>query len=304
MAYPKTDIHQDITNNIITLLDQVDLTEYEPPFANLAALGIPENPVTRNQYQGINILPLWFNQKSKALRSNQWASFKQWQQIGAKVKKGEKGSRIIFYKTLIKEDQNDQGETEEARIPMLRQYVVFNASQVEGYERQKQTSLPVTDNVKHLSTIDQFCENTGADIRCEEDEAYYSHRDDYINMPNSKLFLDTKHATATENYYATLLHELTHWTGASKRLNRPGIAGKVEKKDYAFEELIAELGCAFLCAKLNIKQSQPKDHALYIKSWLSALRDDKTFIFKASAQAAKATQHLNDLQCEVPNELN
>ena len=300
----KPDIHQDITNNIITLLDQVDLKDYEPPFANLAALGIPENPITNNSYQGVNILALWFNQKSKGLRSNKWASFKQWKQIGARVKKGEKGSRIIFYKTLIKEDSS-QGESEnqEIKIPMLRQYVVFNASQVEGFEEQA-TPIPEIDHVERNKLIDEFCQNSGAEIRSESQEAFYSPIGDYINMPDSKLFLDTKHATATENYYATLLHELNHWTGASKHLDRPGIAGKVDKKDYAFEELIAELGCTFLCAKLNIKQSQPKDHALYIKSWLSALRDDKTLIFKASAQAAKATQYLNDLQSGVSNELN
>ncbi|MDW3191271.1 MAG: zincin-like metallopeptidase domain-containing protein [Cytophagales bacterium] len=300
----KTDIQQDITNNIINLLDQVDLKDYEPPFANLAALGIPENPITKKSYQGVNILALWFNQKSKSLPSNKWASFKQWQQIGAHVKKGEKGSRIIFYKTLIKEDSShSEGESQEIKIPMLRQYVVFNASQVEGFEEQGPT-IPEIDQVERDKLIDEFCQNSGADIRSESQEAFYSPIGDYINMPESKLFIDTKNATATENYYATLLHELTHWTGSSKRLNRAGITGKVEKKDYAFEELIAELGCAFLCARLNIKQSQPKDHALYIKSWLSALKDDKTFIFKASAHAARASQYLDDLQCEVSNELN
>ena len=294
----KPDIQQEITNNIITLLDEVDLKDYQPPFANLAALGIPENPITKNQYQGINILALWFNQKSKSLRSNKWASFKQWQQAGASVKKGEKGSRIIFYKTLTKENETESGNTEEVKIPMLRQYVVFNASQVEGFEDDGQIRLPETDMVERLSLVDEFCQSTGADIRTDGDEAFYSPLGDYINMPETSLFFETDQARATENYYSTLLHELTHWTGAKQRLDRKNDPNKKAIENYAFEELIAELGAAFLCAQHNIKQTQPKDHALYIKSWLSALRNDKTLIFKASAQAAKASQYLNELQQE------
>ncbi|MEQ9230594.1 MAG: zincin-like metallopeptidase domain-containing protein [Cyclobacteriaceae bacterium] len=295
----KPDHHQEITNNIIELLDRVNLNDYQPPFANLAALGIPENPITKNQYQGINILSLWFNQKSKSLPSNKWASFKQWQQIGASVKKGEKGSRIIFYKTLIKDDERETGEAKEVKIPMLRQYVVFNAAQVEGFDDDQQNKIPEKDNVERLSLIDEFCQNTGADIRSESSEAFYSRLGDYINMPDTSLFLDTHQASATENYYSALLHELTHWTGGKKRLDRKNDPNRKSMENYAFEELIAELGSAFLCAQLALRQTQPKGHALYIKSWLQALRNDKTMIFKASAQAAKSTTLLNDLQKEL-----
>ena len=117
-------------------------------------------------------------------------------------------------------------------------------------------------------------------------------------MPDTALFYDTKHASATENYYSTLLHELTHWTGGKKRLDRKNDPNKKHIENYAFEELIAELGAAFLCAQHHINQTQSRDHALYIKSWLSALRNNKTLIFKASAQAAKATTYLNALQQE------
>lgn len=294
----KHDIHQDITNNIITLLDQVNLEEYEPPFANLAALGIPENPTTNKQYQGINILALWFNQSAKSFSSNKWATYKQWQSIGAQVKAEQKRSRIIFYKTLIKEDKNEQGESKEQKIPMLRQYDVFNADQVEGYEDESLEHILEIDKVERSALIDSFCKSAGADIRSEDSRAFYSPMGDYINMPDTRLFVDTKHASASENYYSTLLHEMTHWTGNKKRLDRQKDAKKKHIENYAYEELIAELGAAFLCAQFNIKQTQPKDHALYIKSWLTALRNDKTLIFKASAQAAKATGYLNDLQPE------
>lgn len=292
---PKNDIHQELTNSIIEILDTVDLKDYKPPFANLAALGIPENPTTSKKYQGINILSLWFNQKSKEYQSNKWASFKQWQQAGAQVKKGEKGTRIIFYKTLIKDQDNESGEDNQIKIPMLKQYTVFNASQVEGFDDKDQNIKPAFDKVKRLELVDEFCKNTKAVIKTGGDEAYYAPKEDYINMPETALFFDTKETSATENYYSTLLHELSHWTGAKSRLNRQGDKSKKPIENYAFEELIAELGSAFLCAQHNIVQTQPKNHALYIKSWLQALKNDKTFIFKAAAQAAKAQEYLNDL---------
>lgn len=291
----KPDIHQHVTDQIITLLDEVDLDDYQPPFAGLAAQGLPFNPTTENHYQGVNILALWFNQQAKSYPSNQWATFKQWKDKGANVKKGEKGSRVIFYKTLVKSEENERGEEEEKQIPMLRLYTVFNASQVDGYEDQNAASAPVEDKVERLALVEQFCQQTRADIRTGENRAYYHKLEDFINMPPSASFLDTSQISATEQYYSTLLHELTHWTGASKRLDRPGMATKIKAEDYAFEEVVAELGAAFLCAHHGITQTLPKNHAIYIKSWLQSLKEDKTHIFKAAAQAAKATHYLSEL---------
>ena len=184
---------------------------------------------------------------------------------GFSQKKGEKGSRIIFYKTLIKDQENEQ-DGEDVRIPMLRQYTVFNAAQVEGFEDQEQNHQPEKDNVDRNTLMDEFCKSTGADIRSEESEAYYSPLGDYINMPDTALFYDTKHASATENYYSTLLHELTHWTGGKKRLDRKNDPNKKHIENYAFEELIAELGAAFLCAQHHINQTPAqRPCALYQK---------------------------------------
>ncbi|MCG8533230.1 MAG: ArdC-like ssDNA-binding domain-containing protein, partial [Desulfovibrionales bacterium] len=248
----KPDIHKEVTDKIISLLDKVDTHEYKPPFAGLAAQGLPVNPTTGNHYQGVNILALWFNQRSCKFASNKWATFKQWKNNGAQVRKGEKGSRIIFFKTLLKSEVNAEGQQEEIKIPVLRLYTVFNASQVDGYEAENIHTAPETDKVERIKLVDQFCAATKADIRTGESEAYYDRVEDYINMPETSMFLDTPDTSATENYYSTLLHELTHWTGARKRLDRPGITGKVAKQDYAFEELIAELGAAFLCARHGI----------------------------------------------------
>lgn len=288
------DIHEDITNKIIDLLERVDLADYKPPFASFSKSGLPINPTTDHHYQGVNILNLWCIQHKRNFHSNEWATFKQWKEQGAAVKKGEKGSRIIFYKTLLKEEQNKQGEMEAQKIPMLKLYSVFNATQVEGYDTIR-PELPETDQVERIALIDEFCANTKAEIRHDEPEAYFVSKEDYINMPDTRLFTDENGDSATENYYATLLHEMTHWTGAKSRLNREGITDRSKEALIVKEELIAELGSAFLCAQLGIEQTQPKNHALYIKSWLTALKNDKTMIFKAAAQAAKAQSFLNEL---------
>lgn len=293
-AKNKIDIHEQVTNQIIDLLDQVDLDNYQPPFASLAAKGLPLNPTTKNHYQGVNILNLWFNQQAKKFSSNHWASFKQWKDNGAKIKKGEKGTRIVFYKTLTKTEENSSGETETHKIPMLRLYTVFNANQVENYN-QDAIKVPEQDRVERISLVEEFCSKTGADIRHGGDEAFFAPDEDFIQMPETRLFLDTEEASATENYYSTLLHELTHWTGSKHRLKRDLAHNQKEREKYAFEELVAELGAAFLCAHHGIAQNHPPNHALYIKSWLKALQDDKTFIFKASAQAAKAVDFLDQL---------
>lgn len=289
----KVDIHQQVTDQIISLLDQVELEDYEPPFAMMAMQGLPVNPTTSNTYQGVNILSLWFNQMAKKFTSNEWATFKQWKDAGAQVRKGEKSSRIIFYKTLIGSEKNDKGEHVETKIPMLRTYAVFNANQVEDYTPNQDQFSPRIDKVEKIPLVDSFCSATGAVIYHAEDRAYYTHSGDFINMPETSSFEDTELASATENYYSTLLHELTHWTGAKHRLDRDLKTSIGDQSKYAFEELVAELGAAFLCARFDITQTQPKHHAIYIKSWLKALRNDKTHIFKASAQAAKAVEYLS-----------
>jgi len=292
----KQDIYQEVTDKIISVLDAVDFEDFQAPFAGLAAQGMPLNPVTENHYGGINIPSLWCDQQAKGFASNQWATFKQWKQKGAQVRKGEQASPIIFYKSWNKEQENDQGEKENITIPVMRFYSVFNAAQVDGYVASADETSGEVDLVERIATVDRFCARTGADVRHGECSAFYNRKHDYINMPETIRFRETDYATATENYYAVLLHELTHWTGAPKRLARDKAQSKAELKKYAFEELIAELGAAFLCSRLKITQTPRKTHAAYIKNWLQAMRGDKKFIFKASAQAARAAQYLETFQ--------
>ena len=293
--YQKTDIQQEVTNQIINLLEQVDLKDYHPPFASLSSLGLPTNPVTDKAYQGINILSLWSHQQRKSFSSNRWATFKQWKDYCAQVRKGEKSSQIIFYKTLIKEE-GEGAEKQDVKIPMLKTYHVFNADQVEGYIPEIEPLKDKIDQVKRIESVDLFCKQTGAIIKHQGDGAYYNPLQDYIAIPETVHFQNTPLADATENYYSTLLHELTHWTGSKQRLDRKNDTQNTAKENYAFEELVAELGAAFLCAQHQITQTQPKHHAIYIKSWLKALKDNKAYIFKASAQANKAVDYLNTQQ--------
>ncbi|GAB5512199.1 MAG: zincin-like metallopeptidase domain-containing protein [Hyphomicrobiales bacterium] len=292
----KRDIQQEITDKIVRLLERIDTADYQAPFAGLAAQGLPLNPTTAHRYQGINVPSLWIDQQEKRFTSNHWATFRQWKETGAQVRKGEKGSPIIFYKTLTRTEENAKGEAEEISIQMMRFYSVFNANQVDGYAHHESAPPNETDLVTRIETAERYCAASGADIRHGGCGAFYDRMGDFINVPETIAFVDTKHASATENYYATLLHELTHWTGAAHRLDRDNAKTRKEIDKYAFEELIAELGAAFLCAKLGVVQTPRDDHAHYIKSWLKALKDDKTCIFKASAQAARAVDYLDALQ--------
>lgn len=293
---PTIDIYQKITDKIINLLEQVDFKDYEAPFGGLSTQGIPLNPFTENQYNGVNIPCLWFYQQENNFSSNKWATFKQWKDNGAQVRKGEKGSQIVFYKTLLKTEENEQGEADTHKIPMLKLFTVFNANQVDGYEDSEAPQIEQQEPVNSIKLVEEFCQNTGATIKHGGNEAFYARQSDYIQMPDKENFVATKDANTTENYYSVLFHELTHWTGAPHRLDRDKAQSKKEQEKYAFEELVAELGAAFLCAQTQLSQAPKESHALYIKSWLKALRNDNKYIFRASAQAGQAVAYLNDLQ--------
>ena len=291
----KRDIHEQITNQIIELLEQVDPSDYCAPFAKLADQGMPLNAATNANYSGINIPALWMAQMVKGFSSCHWATFKQWKALGATVKKGEKGTQIVFYKQIKGKRTDDNGNEEKINIPMLKTYTAFNVDQVEGFEVPKADNAKTLDLVERNAAIDQFVLSTDATINKGPFAAYFP-ASDIISMPDTSAFNDTNYCSASDTYYSTLFHELTHWTGAKKRLDRDGITKNDTKARYAFEELIAELGAAFQCAKFGICQDGREDHAIYIQNWLTALKSDKTFIFKAAAAASKAVEFMDQLQ--------
>ena len=271
--------YETITNKIVKQMESAG-TGWMNPMQGLS--GMPTNAVTGRRYSGINIMIL-------GLSGQAWATYKQWQSIGAQVKKGEKGTPVIFYKPLKVEDKNTGEET---TIPMLKTFMVFHAGQVDGYEAE---CLELTE-AERISAADQWVSNSGADIRFNDLQgAFYKPIADYIQVPSLEAFKASQHSTQTENYYSTLLHELTHWTGHKSRCDRQ-LGNKFGNTEYAFEELVAELGAAFQCALLGITNEPREDHAQYLNSWIKCLKSEPKAIFKAAALAEKAVQYIESLQ--------
>ena len=283
----KTDIYQKVTDQIIAAIENGLEGNFELPWHHISA--VPQNARTGNFYNGVNVPLLWVNQIHSQYVSGQWATYKQWAELGAQVKKGEKGAPVVFWKAIDIEPEEDN---EEAETRMFARWsTVFNADQVEGYDVQ---SFEPSD-IQAIGAADAVIDASGADIRHEGQRAFYSVSGDYISVPCPKYFKATCDSSATENYYSTIFHELVHWTGSESRLDRQK-NNKFGGEDYAFEELIAELGAAMVCAKTGVATAPRQDHAHYIKNWLEALKSDKRFIFSASSQAQKAADFLFSLQ--------
>jgi antirestriction protein ArdC len=288
----KKDIQQLVTDSIIGQLEAGTIPWQKPWKDNgPSSFCLPKNAVTGKSYNGVNIILLWGSSIEKQYASNEWASFKQWQSKNEFVRKGEKGSFIVYADSFEKEV-----EDEIKKIPFLKYSVVFNRCQLASYEPENINQ----DNdkktlVERIAAVDDFIGNTLAVIEHREGGAYYDTVNDKIVMPSETLFLETERCSATENYYATLLHELTHWTGHAKRLNRK-IKNKFGNDAYAEEELIAELGAAFLSAGFGIASPEKKDHANYIAHWLKTLKGNKQFIISAASEASKAVGYMKELQ--------
>lgn len=283
-------IHEEITQQIIEALQTAE--PFDLPWYQNS--GLPTNAITDNTYQGINTVSLWVASRKKAYYSNLWATYKQWQSIGASVKRGEKASPIIIYKPLYDDNEiSDEFTYQEPKKVLIKSAAVFNAEQVIGIDDAPISNDSIVQAIA-LQDADNFITNTKANITYHGDKAYYSPSTDTIVLPPKELFKATKTSTATENLYSTTFHELTHWTSHESRCNRD-MTARFGTASYAMEELIAELGASFLCAQLNVSASPRQDHANYIKSWIKVLQDDNKALFFAAARASEATKYLNVL---------
>jgi antirestriction protein ArdC len=221
-----------------------------------------------------------------------WLTFKQALELGGCVRKGEKGELVVYADRIVRAETNDKGEDVERQIPFLKGYTVFNAEQCENLPPQYSAlSAPaVLTPLQRIAAVEQFFANTRADIRHGGTRAYYAEGADFVQMPPFETFRDA------ESYAATLAHELTHWTKHDTRLARDFGRSRWGDEGYAREELVAELGSAFLCADLAITPEVRADHAAYIASWLKVLKDDRRFIFTAASHAQRAADYLHSLQ--------
>lgn len=287
------DVHAKITDEIVQAIE-AGASEFEMPWHGCSRGGFPRNPATGNMYSGINTLTLWVAGQSNGFASSRWASYLQWKKLGAQVRKGEKGSLVVFYKRLDGEEDkplNLENEDQPEKIRMVARYSqVFNSDQVDGWE---DNTSRLEDNHVTLNSVEAFIDGLGSDIHYGSNSAYYKPALDRIFMPNITKFRDTKFGCAEENFYMVLLHEHIHWTGHKSRLNR-NLSERFGTEAYAMEELVAELGSAYLCASLGINTQPRPDHASYISSWLKALKGDKKAIFAMSSLASKASQFLEE----------
>lgn len=246
------------------------------------------NAITKKAYRGINIFLL----SASGYGSPYWLTLKQAASRGGNVKAGEKGSPIVFWKREPYQRENPKtGETEEAMGFLLRYYTVFNTDQCEGLEL---VSLPRTRQDNAIDSI-ETCERvvsempTAPVIQHSQDRAFYSPSQDKVNIPPKRLFSEAP------KYYSTIFHELTHSTGHESRLNRHGDNSTdfhFACESYSKEELVAEMGAAFLCGQCGIEPTTLDNSAAYIASWLKQLRKDKKLVIIAAAQAQKAADFI------------
>lgn len=287
----KPDVYTLVTEKVMALL-----AEGTAPWRQTwRGSELPSNLVSGKPYRGINLLLLSMNR----FASPYWLTFNQAQQLGGHIKKGAKSELVVFWKFFDKasDDADDAGHANtQRRPPLLRYYCVFNAEQTEGLERH----LPQPEAANPFTPLEQAAEIIAAmpqrpAIYHHQQLAYYAPQRDYINLPRPETF------ALAEHYYAVAFHELTHATGHETRLHRPGVAGTqlaaFGSPDYSREELIAEMGSAFLCATAGIANTL-ENSAAYLQGWLVALQGDSRLIVTAASAAQKAADFILGLGVE------
>lgn len=240
-------------------------------------------------YKGINVIVLWLAAMRHGYKSSMWMTFNEAKKRGGMVRKGERGTHVVFANRIVKEQADKEtGQMVEKVVFFLTGWAVFNVDQIDGLPVPE--AKPVASAAERIAHAEEFFANTGATIRNGGDRAYYQPSADLVQMPEFESFDDA------EGYYSTLAHEVTHWTGHASRLNRSFDGTRFGDEAYAMEELVAELGAAFLSADLGLSAEPRKDHASYIAGWLKTLKRDKRAIFTAATRATEAVGLLHSLQ--------
>jgi antirestriction protein ArdC len=282
-AKVKRDIYQEITDRVIESIEKGVLPwacEWETDGGEFC---LPVNFSTGENYKGINIMLLWMAQHVGAFSSSHWMTYKQAKAKGGQVRRGEKGTGIIFYKTLTKETDrvnSATGKNEIDHIPMLRSFTVFNLDQIDGIESPEKIEL--TGGFNPLEEAEKILMASGVKFNEGGTGAFYRPSTDEVTMPDRERF------TNANDYYATAFHELGHATQHKTRCDAPIYESKIKKGAYAFFEVRAELTACFTMASLGLMGKNIDNHSSYIKGWLEVLKSDKKAIFRASAQAQKA----------------
>lgn len=304
-----SDIYLDVTNKIVSALSQGAIPWIKPwtTSGSSADAPFPINAITQRPYAGINIPLLWAEARLRGYRQDRWLTYNQVRKAGGHVRKGEQSTLAVLYKPMSKEAhdedgqvvRDEQGNVKMVQFALLRTHCLFNIEQTEGLPNEEQQNDNGEDTMAFIdhAPAERLLAASGAHIEHRYgDSAFYLPIRDLIQLPTKAQFVDVG------SYYATALHELTHWSGHHSRLNREGITGghTFGSAAYAFEELVAEMGAAFLCA-LTGTQGELR-HEEYLASWLKILKEDKRAIFRASGLAREASEYLLALQLDQSSE--
>lgn len=291
----KQDIYTRITNQIVSHLER-GVRPWVKPWNAEHAAGRITRPLRQNgkPYSGINVLSLWASAMAQNFAAPIWMTFKQATEFDGHIRKGEKGSLVVYADSITRKETDEKtGDEVEHEIPFLKGYTVFNVEQIDGLPAVYYAkAAPQLDPVARIEHAEKFFAALGATIGHGENRAYYSVTNDIIQMPPFVSFQDA------DSYYATLAHECTHWTGSANRLNRDFGGHRFGSEAYAIEELVAELGAAFLCADLEFSLEPREDHASYIATWLEVLAQDNRALFTAAAHAQRAAEYINNTVAE------
>lgn len=288
----KRDIHRDVTDKILAAI-AADPGDFKMPWRRQSGgLTLPENFITKSCYSGINIFGLSAAALLRGFEHNLWGSYKQWESIGAQVRRGAKAETVVFYKSYQAEPDPERPDDEGHRR-VARASFVFNIAEIEGV-----TVPPVSDPsplIERLDAVDRFVANTNIPVIIGGERAFYRHSIDTVHMPSEELFTGSDTMTRQEGFYATLLHEICHASGHHSRLNR-AVPKSFGDAVYIEEELLVELASAILCAELQVTQDTRPDHAQYIYHWAQLLERDPKAIFRAAARASETVTFLSGLQ--------
>ena len=296
---PRTNLYDDITDKIIAELEDGRLPWVQPwgTAAAQAPLAMPRNAATSRQYSGINVLILWGAVIQQGYPTQHWLTFRQALSLGGNVRKGERGTTVVYADRFTPEDEKrrarETGEDANS-IPFLKRFTVFNAAQCEGLPDDITVEAPPPPPGLIEPRVEELIAATGIDFRIGGNRAFYVPSQDYVQVPPPQAYFEPI------NWHRTALHEMGHATGHASRLGRD-FSGAFGTKKYAFEELIAEISSAFCCASLGIVPTVR--HADYIGSWLEVMREDSRAIVRAASQASKAADwllaHLPDDSTDV-----
>ncbi|EXS70616.1 ArdC family protein [Sphingobium sp. Ant17] len=300
----RADVYQEITDQMIVMIE-AGTRPWSKSWNGSTAPNIPLRS-TGVPYRGINVLTLWVASMTKGYASPHWLTFKQALALGGCVRKGEKGSTVVYANKIVVGDgkggeaSNEQSEDGRRQVAFLKRYTVFNSEQIDGIETQYPMPEPIitaTNPHDRDAELDTLFGRVPVTVRPHGSQPYYQPTGDQVVMP---AFVDFH---TSDDYYSTLAHELCHASGHVDRLARPTLIS-TKREDYAREELVAELGAAFVSGAIGIKLHDREDHAAYLASWLSALRNDKRCIFTAARQAQDAADWLlSRMGAESPSTL-